>query len=70
MAGLGDQRIQRNQPYDQFSIEQLAGDLLPNPTLSQKIATGFNRNHPSSDEGGAIPEELRASTASKRPPMA
>ena len=50
-----------NQPYDQFSIEQLAGDLLPDPTLSQKIATGFNRNHPSSDEGGAIPEELRVS---------
>ncbi len=50
-----------NQPYDQFSIEQLAGDLLPESTLSQKIATGFNRNHPSSDEGGAIPEELRVS---------
>lgn len=51
----------QNQPYDQFSIEQLAGDLLPDPTLSQKIATGFNRNHPSSDEGGAIAEELRVS---------
>lgn len=48
-----------NKPYDAFSIEQLAGDLLPNATISQRVATGFNRNHPSSDEGGAIPEELR-----------
>lgn len=50
-----------NQPYDQFSIEQIAGDLLPEPTNDQLIASGFNRNHPSSDEGGAIPEELRVS---------
>ena len=48
-----------NKPFDQFTIEQIAGDLLPNATLEQKIATGFNRNHASSDEGGAIPEELR-----------
>jgi len=46
-----------NLPYDQFIIEQLAGDLLPNPTLEQKVATGFNRNHPINFEGGAIPEE-------------
>ncbi|WP_395138443.1 DUF1553 domain-containing protein [Armatimonas sp.] len=47
----------QNKPYDQFVTEQLAGDLLPNATRDQKIATGFNRNHPINFEGGAIPEE-------------
>ncbi len=47
----------RNQPYDQFTLEQIAGDLLPNATLEQKIATGFNRNHRANSEGGIIPEE-------------
>ncbi len=50
----------RNMPYDRFTVEQLAGDLLPNPTLDQKLATGFNRNHPINFEGGAIPEEYQA----------
>jgi hypothetical protein len=49
-----------NMPYDEFTVEQLAGDLLPHPTLSQRVATGFNRNHPIDFEGGAIPEEYQA----------
>ena len=46
-----------NKPFDQFVIEQLAGDLLPNPTLDQRIATAFSRNGMSSTEGGADPDE-------------
>lgn len=46
-----------NMPYDQFVVWQLAGDLLPNPSREQLIATGFNRNHMINYEGGAIPEE-------------
>jgi hypothetical protein len=46
-----------NMPFDQFTVWQLAGDLLPDATIEQKIASGFNRNHPVNFEGGAIPEE-------------
>jgi hypothetical protein len=48
-----------NMRFDQFTVEQLAGDLLPNSTLEQRLATGFNRNHRANSEGGAIPEEFR-----------
>jgi hypothetical protein len=47
----------RNMPYTQFTIDQLAGDLVPGATRDQKIASGFNRNHMINFEGGAIPEE-------------
>ena len=50
----------RNRPFDEFTIEQIAGDMLPNATLDQKIATGFNRNHRGNAEGGIIPEEYAA----------
>jgi hypothetical protein len=46
-----------NMPYDQFLLEQMAGDLLPSPTQSQLIATGFQRNNMVTHEGGTIPEE-------------
>jgi hypothetical protein len=46
-----------NLPFDRFTIEQLAGDMLPGATLEQQIASGFNRNHRGNAEGGIIPEE-------------
>lgn len=48
-----------NLPYDQFITDQLAGDLLPNPTKDQLIATAFNRIHPQNMEGGIVEEEFR-----------
>ncbi len=48
-----------NLPFDQFTIWQLAGDMLPNPTVEHKLATGFCRNHMINGEGGRIPEENR-----------
>jgi hypothetical protein len=50
----------RNLPYDRFTVEQIAGDLLPGATRNQVIATGFNRNHRNNGEGGIIPEEYAA----------
>jgi Protein of unknown function (DUF1553)/Protein of unknown function (DUF1549)/Planctomycete cytochrome C len=55
-----------NQPFDQFTIEQLAGDLLPNATLPQKVATGFHRNTRLNGEGGRIEAEWFAETVIDR----
>jgi mono/diheme cytochrome c family protein len=49
-----------NVPFDRFAIEQLAGDLLPDATLAQRIATGFNRNHPTNSEAGEEEDEYRS----------
>ncbi len=46
-----------NMRFDRFAVEQIAGDMLPNPTLDQRIATGFNRNHRGNSEGGIVPDE-------------
>jgi hypothetical protein len=51
--------LNRDLPFDQFVIEQLAGDLLPHPTVEQRIATGFNRNTQINQEGGIDPEQFR-----------
>ena len=51
--------INRNLPYDQFTVWQIAGDLLPDATHEQILATGFLRNHAINGEGGSIPEENR-----------
>jgi hypothetical protein len=51
--------LNRDLPFDKFTIEQIAGDMLPNPTIEQKIASGFHRNAMSNEEGGVDPEESR-----------
>jgi hypothetical protein len=56
----------QNMPFDQFTIEQLAGDLLPNPTLSQRIASGYNRLLQTTGEGGAQAKEYIAIYAADR----
>ncbi|MCA9109506.1 MAG: DUF1549 domain-containing protein, partial [Planctomycetaceae bacterium] len=55
-----------NLPFDQFTIAQVAGDLLPDATLDQRIATGFLRNHLLNEEGGVIPEEFLAEYCADR----
>lgn len=58
--------MNENIPFDQFTIEQLAGDLLPEATQDQILATAFNRNHTFNGEGGAIPEEVRMTNVMDR----
>ncbi len=55
-----------NMPFDQFTIEQLAGDLLPNPSLNQRVATGFHRNHMLNEEGGVLADEFLAEYTADR----
>lgn len=56
----------QNKPFDRFLVEQLAGDLLPNPTLDQRVATAFLRNQVHNTEGGIIPEEYRVEYVADR----
>jgi hypothetical protein len=58
--------FQANVPFDRFTIEQLAGDLLPQPSLWQKVASGYNRLLQTTEEGGAQPKEYRAKYAADR----
>ena len=58
--------INKDMPFDEFTIEQIAGDLLPNPTLEQLIATGFHRNTPSNYEGGIDFEQYRVEAVADR----
>ncbi|MDB6123563.1 MAG: putative rane protein [Pedosphaera sp.] len=56
----------QNMPFDEFTIEQMAGDLLPNATTEQKVATGFHRNSMINEEGGVDPEEFRVAAIINR----
>jgi len=60
------QAFNDNMPFDRFTVEQLAGDLLPKPTTSQLIATGFHRNTLTNTEGGTSPEEFRSAAVVDR----
>src|SRR5262249_4970620 len=58
--------LNADMPFDRFTIEQLAGDLLPDPTLDQLVATGFNRCTMINEEGGTAPEEQGVNAVSDR----
>ena len=58
--------FRNNMPYDQFILNQLAGDLIPNPTQESRIATAFNRLHMQKVEGGSVPEEFRVEYVADR----
>jgi hypothetical protein len=58
--------LNRDMPFDRFTIEQIAGDLLPNPTIGQRIASGFHRNTPSNFEGGIDFEQYRVEAVADR----
>ena len=60
------QALRDDMPFDRFVTEQLAGDLFPKATLSQRVASGFLRQHVTTDEGGAIDEEYRIEYAAER----
>ena len=60
------QAFNENKPFNEFTVEQVAGDLLPNPSLDQLIASGFQRNNITTNEGGAILEEYEAIYAKDR----
>ena len=60
------QAFNDNKPFDEFTVEQIAGDLLPNPTLDQFVATGFQRCNMTTNEGGVIPEEYEVIYAKDR----
>ncbi|GGW49473.1 hypothetical protein GCM10007383_36720 [Arenibacter certesii] len=58
--------LNKDMPFDQFTVEQLAGDLLPNPSVDQLIATAFHRNTMNNDEGGTDDEEFRVAAVIDR----
>ncbi len=58
--------LNKNLPYDRFTVEQIAGDMLPRPTLDQVVATGFHRNTLTNDEGGTDDEEFRVAAVVDR----
>ena len=60
------EQFNTNTRFDQMTIEQIAGDMLPNATRAQRIATGFNRNHRGNSEGGIVPEEYAAEYVADR----